>query len=77
MVFGAMGVFGYLGYLAYDVFAHSMLFPFVLSGIGLLVILAGVVYQRNSRQIESRVLGAIPRGLRELLPTERAGMSAL
>lgn len=72
MVFGALGVFGYLGYLAYDVFKDSMSFPFVLSGLGLLVIFCGVMYQRNSRRVEDRIRAAIPGGLQQLLPPKRA-----
>jgi CHASE2 domain-containing sensor protein len=35
MVFGAMGVAAYLGYLSYEVFADSLLFPVVVTLIGL------------------------------------------
>ncbi|MGV2837528.1 DUF2157 domain-containing protein, partial [Pseudomonas shirazensis] len=38
MVFGAMGVAAYLGYLSYQVFADSLLFPLLLTLIGLGVI---------------------------------------
>jgi hypothetical protein len=35
MVFGALGVAAYLGYLSYEVFADSLLFPVVVTLIGL------------------------------------------
>jgi hypothetical protein len=62
VVFGGLGVAGYLGHLAYDVFEDSLLFPFVLTLIGLAVIFLGVQWQRHE--------AAITRGLRSLLPVE-------
>src|SRR3954465_11418535 len=37
-VFGSLGVFGYLSHLAYTVFENSIMFPFVLSILGIAVI---------------------------------------
>lgn len=34
-VFAAFGICGYLGHLAYDVFEDSLMFPFVLTLLGL------------------------------------------
>ena len=59
-VFGGLGVAGYLGHLAYDLFKDSLVFPFVLSLIGILVIYSGILWQRH----EPRISGA----LREWLP---------
>jgi hypothetical protein len=72
IVFGSLGVFGYLGHLAWTVFKDSFIFPFVLSLLGILIIYLGVKYQRNREMIESTVLGALPRSIRQLLPRERA-----
>ena len=47
MVFGALGVAGYLGYLAHDVFEDSLLFPVVVSLIGLGVMGLGLFYQKR------------------------------
>jgi hypothetical protein len=71
MVFGALGVGGYLGYLSYDVFKDSALFPFVLTAIGLVIIFAGVKFQRNQTRIESAVFSILPQRFRQLLPRER------
>lgn len=71
VVFGSLGVFGYLGHLAYRVFKDSLLFPFVLSFVGIAVILLGIQYQRHRERIERFVLSRIPATLRHLLPTER------
>jgi hypothetical protein len=42
VLFGAMGVFIYVGHLAYRVFDQALLFPFILSAIGLTLLLGGV-----------------------------------
>ena len=59
-VFGALGVAGYLGYLAYDVFEDSLLFPFVLTLIGLGIIAAGIAWQRHEAAIEARLRPLLP-----------------
>lgn len=69
--FGALGVFGYLGDLAHRVFKDSLLFPFALSLLGILVIYLGIQYQRHREGIERFLLTRIPPGLRRLLPMER------
>lgn len=64
MAFGAVGVFAYIGHLAHRVFADSLLFPFVLSLIGLLIIYLGIKYQRHQAAIDSTVQGWLPASLR-------------
>ncbi len=67
VVFGGLGAAGYLAYLAHNVFRESMLFPFVLSAIGLAIIYLGIVWQRNEHAISQRMQGLLPAALRELL----------
>jgi ABC-type molybdate transport system permease subunit len=71
MVFGAMGVFGYLGYLSYDVFKDSLMFPFALSFLGVLIIALGIWYQRRREAIEQVVLGLVPASVQAILPKTR------
>ncbi|MDZ3995056.1 DUF2157 domain-containing protein [Pseudomonas sp. Teo4] len=71
MVFGAMGVAAYLGYLSYDVFAESLLFPVVLTLIGLGVIGLGLVYQKRREQLSQSVRGCLPQWLLAALPALR------
>ncbi|MEE1866382.1 MULTISPECIES: DUF2157 domain-containing protein [Pseudomonas] len=71
MVFGAMGVAAYLGYLSYDVFAESLLFPVVLTLIGLGVIALGVFYQKHREALSIRLRALMPDGLLQLLPALR------
>lgn len=72
MVFGALGVFGYLGYLSWDVFQNSLMFPFVLTIIGLALIYLGIKYQKNQQRIARFLVGMVPPAWRKLLPSERA-----
>jgi hypothetical protein len=68
VVFGALGLMGYIGHLAYRVFEDSLLFPFVLTLIGLAVIYLGVLYQRHRSGLESFVRENLPEGLQQLVP---------
>ncbi|MFJ4372204.1 DUF2157 domain-containing protein [Pseudomonas japonica] len=71
MVFGALGVAAYLGYLSYEVFAESLLFPLVLSLIGLAVIGLGLLYQRHRERLSERWRAALPASLMNWLPALR------
>jgi hypothetical protein len=67
MVFGAFGVFIYLAHLAYSIFENSILFPIILSLIGLAIIFLGIFYQRNAKSIEAKLLSALPKPLKSFL----------
>lgn len=71
MIFGALGVFGYLGYLSYHVFEDSLLFPFALSFLGIVLIVCAVLYQKNEKRIEAFFERAIPGPIKKLRPAER------
>ncbi len=49
LIFGAIGIFIYLGHLAYEVFKDSVLFPFVLVLLGLLIIVSTIFGQKFLR----------------------------
>lgn len=66
-VFGGLGAAGYLGHLAYDVFKDSMMFPFVLTVIGLGVIFLGVIWQRHEKAISSKLRELLPLPVKELI----------
>ncbi|HLJ50868.1 MAG TPA: hypothetical protein VKU01_32880 [Bryobacteraceae bacterium] len=66
-VCGGIGVFGYLGYLSYSVFKDSILFPFALTGLGLILVVTGIWWQRHEGEIRLRFRGHLPVGLREAL----------
>jgi hypothetical protein len=67
VVFGGIGSAAYVGHLAYSVFKDSMLFPFILTAIGLAVIYLGILWQRHEQTITSRLRAHLPTPLRELL----------
>ncbi len=71
MVFGAIGIFSYLCYLSYQVFADSLLFPFALTAIGIMIIYVGVLYQRHYRNLELYLDSIIPPEFKYLIPQER------
>jgi Ca2+/Na+ antiporter len=66
-VFGGIGIALYLGHLASKVFRDSLLFPLALTLIGLAVIWAGVLWQRNEPRWTGRLRGFVPAPLRELI----------
>ncbi|MBM7060020.1 DUF2157 domain-containing protein [Pseudomonas sp. UL073] len=68
MVFGALGVAGYLGYLSYEVFRDSLLFPIVLTLIGLAVIGLGLAYQKRRDALTQRLRQQLPDSLLRYLP---------
>ncbi|HKC61310.1 MAG TPA: hypothetical protein VKB92_14580 [Myxococcales bacterium] len=71
LVVGAIGVNAYLGHLAWRVFEHSLIFPFVLTLLGLGIITAAVYYQRHRAAIELRIESWVPLWVRDLLPPAR------
>ncbi|MDD0973433.1 DUF2157 domain-containing protein [Pseudomonas fontis] len=68
MVFGALGVAAYLGYLSYDVFADSLLFPVIVTLIGLGVIGLGLLYQKHRERLSSNLRSRLPAALLRTLP---------
>jgi hypothetical protein len=67
VVFGAIGSCGYIGHLAYDVFKESVLFPIVLTAIGLGIIYIGIVWQKYEQTITQYLRRLLPTPLKELL----------
>jgi len=71
MVFGALGVFIYLGHLGVEVFQNSLIFPFVLSFVGLAIMGVAVWYQKHRQGVEEAVIGTLPESVRKRLPSAR------
>ncbi|MEO5339674.1 MAG: hypothetical protein H7837_04010 [Magnetococcus sp. MYC-9] len=70
-VFGALGVAGYLFHLSHRLFVNSMLFPFVLIGLGLGLVYLGLLWQRHEAALATRYRCLLPSSVREML--ERRG----
>ena len=73
VICAALGVAGYLGHLAWDVFENSLLFPFVLTLLGLALIGCGLWWQRHEASLTRRLRQHLPLPLRELLATRQGG----
>lgn len=67
-VFGAIGIAIYLGHLANNVFEDSLLYPFALSFVGLLILGAGLLYHRKQHIIEAALKTHLPEGVQRLRP---------
>jgi hypothetical protein len=68
IVLGGIGLFAYIGRLATEIFQDSLLFPFVLSGIGLGIIALAVAYRRHARRWRQALLDRLPAWLVQRLP---------
>ncbi|MGQ3892678.1 DUF2157 domain-containing protein [Legionella sp. CNM-4043-24] len=67
VVFGAIGCCYYLGHLAYQVFVDSMMFPFALTIIGILIIYVGTLWQKHEARLTEKAQAMLPDSLRKLL----------
>src|SRR5260370_5179809 len=71
IVYGVLGVNIYLVHLAQEIFQDSMLFPFVLTLMGVAVIALAVQYQKRRLPDDGWAPRPIPSWLRGLLPHSR------
>ncbi len=71
IIFGSLGVFGYLSYLSFSIFSGSILFPFVLSFLGLAIIFLAIKYQKNMFVINEKIKKLIPASLLRYQPKNR------
>jgi hypothetical protein len=68
IVLGALGLLAYVGRLATEIFQDSLLFPFVLSGIGLAIIALAITYRKQHTLWRQALLERLPLWLVERLP---------
>jgi hypothetical protein len=67
-VFGTLGVSLYLGYLASVVFENSLLFPFALSLIGIVIIALGLFLHRKQTSLSAWMSTRLPGAIKRLRP---------
>ncbi|MCL1946730.1 MAG: hypothetical protein FWF51_06210 [Chitinivibrionia bacterium] len=60
IVFGTLGIMQFLGRLSWEFFRDSALFPFYLTITGILLIAAGIFFQKNRKIIEENVINKLP-----------------
>lgn len=68
LVFGALGVLLFVTKLYGKYFAESNFFPAVLSLAGILIIFAGIAYQKNRQKIDAVIFGLLPKNILKWLP---------
>lgn len=73
VVFGGLGVAFYLGHLSYDVFKDSMIFPLLLTFVGLAVVFAGVIWQKHEYAIHEYLLSCLPKPIQKTLQKIHVG----
>jgi hypothetical protein len=68
LVFGTIGLTEFLGRLSWKFFKDSALFPFALTIIGILLIAAGMVFQKNKKKVDEFIKNNFPEYLLKLRP---------
>lgn len=68
LICGALGIFGYLSYVFYRYFENTLWFPPALICLGVLIIYAGVLYQKQRKNIEAFILNGLPQSVKRWLP---------
>lgn len=67
-VFGGIGVSSYLGYLAFDIFDDVLIFSFVLTAVGVLVMYLGYMYYRHHANLQAWLEHNLPQSISRLRP---------
>ncbi len=67
VVFGGFGVAAYLWHLSYDLFKDSMLFPIVLTALGLAVMYLGVIWQKHESAFSQWARHLLPKSAQDFL----------
>jgi hypothetical protein len=68
LVFGTIGLTEFLGRLSWKFFEDSILCPFALTIIGILLFISGIFFQKNRKNIEKNILSKIPAKILDLRP---------
>jgi hypothetical protein len=72
LVFGAIGLIELLSRLSWKYFEGSPVFPFLLTGIGILLIILGIFFQKNKTKIDETIKNKLPVWLLKLKPGNTA-----
>lgn len=68
LVFGTIGLIEFLGRISWIFFQDSVLFPFALTIIGILLISSGIFFQKNKKTIEEKFVNKLPSFILKLRP---------
>jgi len=68
LVFGTIGLTEFLCRLSWEFFEDSIFFPFALTAIGVFLILSGIFFQKNRKNIEKNIVNKLPEFILNLRP---------
>jgi hypothetical protein len=68
IVFGTIGLIEFLSRLSWEFFKDSSFLPFALTILGVLLIVAGVFFQKNRKNIEEKIISKLPAFILNLRP---------
>ena len=68
LIFGTIGLTQFLSRLSWVFFKGSVIFPFALTIIGILLILLGIYFQKNKNNIQEKTIKRLPLFILELRP---------
>ncbi len=68
LVFGSIGLMEFLGRFSYRFFKGTVFFPFILSAIGIVLIIIGIYYQRNQTKIDTYFEENMPQFFKRFKP---------
>ncbi|MCL2184369.1 MAG: hypothetical protein FWB86_00750 [Treponema sp.] len=68
LVFGTIGLIQFLSRLSWKYFEDSVIFPFALTIIGVLLIVLGIYFQKNRKNIEEKLIKKLPSYILKLRP---------
>ena len=68
IVFGTIGLIEFLSRLSWQFFKDSSFFPFALTIFGVLLIVSGVFFQKNRKNIEEKIIKKLPVFILNLRP---------
>jgi len=71
IICGGLGVTFYIGHLAFSVFDNAVMFPFVLTLIGVAIMTASIFCRRHQQGIEQACLALVPNQVRTYLLSKR------
>ena len=71
LVFGSIGLIQLLSRLSWELFRDSVLFPFALTAIGVVLILAGIFFQKNRKYIDESIIQKLPAFILALRPNKK------
>jgi hypothetical protein len=68
IAFGAIGIYLFIAKLSAEYFSGSLLFPFILSFVGILFIALGVLYVKKKDRFDMFFIDKVPGFIKAMVP---------